>query len=148
VPTARALTEPRISYVIARLERALRRELSTRIQPTGLTLPQYAALSVLRARRGLSNAQLARRSYITPQTMSEVIAALVERGLVKRAPDPNHGRILRIEVTGKGHRLLAQCDEAVDELEQDVLAELSEAERAQFLDALRSCVHRLGAGLP
>ena len=139
--------EPRISYVVARLERALRRELAERIQPHGLTVPQYTTLSVLRSRSGLSNAQLARRSYITPQTMSEVIVALEDKGLVARAPDPGHRRILRIKVTPKGRRVLARCDEAVEEMEEQMLAELPEDERYTLLRALRSCVHQLGAGL-
>jgi DNA-binding MarR family transcriptional regulator len=139
--------EPRISYVVARLERALRRELADRIQPHGLTVPQYTTLSVLSSRSGLSNAQLARRSYITPQTMSEVIGALEEKGLVERAPDPGHGRILRITVTSRGRRVMAKCDAAVNEMEEQMLAELSEGDRAGLLQALRSCVHRLGAGL-
>jgi DNA-binding MarR family transcriptional regulator len=139
--------EPRISYVVARLERALRKELAERIEPTGLTVPQYTTLSVLHSRSGLSNAQLARRSYITPQTMSEVIGALEAKGLVDRAPDPGHRRILRITVTRKGKRVMSRCDAAVNELEQQMLAELSDPERAQLLHSLRSCVHVLGAGL-
>jgi DNA-binding MarR family transcriptional regulator len=139
--------EPRITYVVARLERALRRELAELVKQADLTIPQYTALSVLRARSGLSNAQLARRSYITPQTMSEVIAALEDKGLVSRQPDPGHGRILRIEVTRKGRRVLARCDAAVTRLEEDMLADLSGDQRAALIDSLRSCVHRLGAGL-
>jgi DNA-binding MarR family transcriptional regulator len=138
--------EPRISYVVARLERAVRKALAERLQP-GLTVPQYTTLSVLLSRSGLSNAQLARRSYITPQTMSEVIGALEEKGLVQRAPDPGHRRILRITVTPKGRRVMAKCDNAVNEMEEQMLAELSEGDRDELLQALRSCVHMLGAGL-
>jgi DNA-binding MarR family transcriptional regulator len=139
--------EPRISYVVARLERAVRRALAERLRPTGLTVPQYTTLSVLRSRSGLSNAQLARRSYITPQTMSEVIVALEEKGLVERTPDPSHKRILRITVTRKGRGLMERCDAAVNEMEEQMLAELSEQDSAELLRALRSCVHMMGAGL-
>jgi DNA-binding MarR family transcriptional regulator len=139
--------EPRISYVVARLERALRKELAARLEPSGLTVPQYTTLSVLRARSGLSNAQLARRSYITPQTMSEVIVALEEKGLVERSPDPSHRRILRITLTRRGRRMMDGCDAAVNEMEEEMLAELSEGDRGRLAEALRSCVHRLGAGL-
>jgi len=139
--------EPRISYVVARLERAVRRALAERLRPTGLTVPQYTTLSVLRSRSGLSNTQLARRSYITPQTMSEVIVALEEKGLVERTPDPSHKRILRITVTRKGRGLMERCDAAVNEMEEQMLAELSEQDSAELLRALRSCVHMMGAGL-
>ena len=50
-------------------------------KPYGLTTLQYTTLSVLgRQGRPLSNAQLARRAYMTPQAMSEVIEALESKG--------------------------------------------------------------------
>src|SRR5438067_9226765 len=70
------MAEPRLSYLIGRLERLVRRRLATALEPAGLTLPAYTTLSVLKAQNGLSNAQLARRSLVTPQSMSEVLAFL------------------------------------------------------------------------
>jgi DNA-binding MarR family transcriptional regulator len=116
------------------------------LRPFGLTVPQYTALSVLRARGGLSNAQLARRSFITPQSMSEVVTALVQKGLVRREAHPTHGRILRTELTAAGSAVLARCDEAVDGVEEQMLRELSTRERERLLAHLKSCVRMLGAG--
>src|SRR5262249_14494314 len=113
-------TEPRISYLIGRLDRALRRRLDEVLGPQGLTVRQYTTLSVLRARAGLSNAQLARRSLMTPQSMNEVLAGLVERGLVCRRPAEDHGRVIRTELTPSGVVVLAACDEAVDRLEGEM----------------------------
>jgi DNA-binding MarR family transcriptional regulator len=142
-------TEPRISYAVARLERAVRTAISERVAPYGLTTLQYTTLSVLH-RHGapLSNAQLARRAYMTPQSMSEVIDALQEKGLIKRNRHPNHGRLLPARLTPKGRRVLGACEKAVDELEDTMLADLSAAEREAFLHALKSAVRALGAGFP
>jgi DNA-binding MarR family transcriptional regulator len=145
---ARRNVTPRISYVVGRLDRALRREISALVAPHGLTVPQYTALSILRDRAGLSNAQLARRSYVTPQSMNEVIAALERDGLVARSPAANHGRVLEMALTDTGEEVLARCDAAVTEMEDRMLADLDAGERAQLLAALKDCVHRLGAGLP
>lgn len=139
---------PRISYVVGRLDRALRREIGALVAPHGLTVPQYTALSVLRDRAGLSNAQLARRSYVTPQSMNEVIAALERDGLIARSPAANHGRVLETTVTDAGLAVLARCDAAVTEMEDRMLADFDEEGRALLLKALKDCVHRLGAGLP
>src|SRR3954462_7415093 len=113
--------EPRLSYMIGRLERVLRRRLSAAIEPTGLTLPAYTVLSVLRAHDGLSNAQLARRSLVTPQSMSEALALLVELGCVKPRADPGHGRVIRTEITRSGLRALDRCDRAVDGVESELV---------------------------
>lgn len=139
--------EPRISYAVARLERAIRSEIATRVAPYGLTTLQYTTLSIL-SRHGapLSNAQLARRSYMTPQAMSGVIEALERKQLIKRNPHPNHGRLLPAVLTAKGRRVLEACESAVDEMETIMLAELGTQERAAFRNVLVSAVRALGAG--
>jgi len=140
--------EPRLSYVIARLERALRAAINDRVKPHGLTTLQYTTLSLLGARGELSNAQLARRSYMTPQAMSEVIEALESKGLIRRDPHPNHRRIYPAALTAKGRKVLGECDQAVDELEEQVLRDLSPAERAGLADGLMTAVRSLHAGFP
>jgi DNA-binding MarR family transcriptional regulator len=142
---ARTVT-PRLSYVIGRLDRALRREIGALVAPFGLTVPKYTALSILRDRPGLSNAQMARRSYVTPQSMNEVLASLEADGLIVRAPAANHGRVVEVALSDRGHEVLAACDRAVTHMENAMLADLDDGERTQLREALVNCVYRLGAG--
>src|SRR5580765_658766 len=128
----------RISYVIARLERAVRSAINKRVRPYGLTTLQYTTLSVLGHRGQLSNAQLARRSYMTPQSMSEVIEALEGRGLIERSPHPNHRRVLPARLTERGREVLAACDDAVDGAEEEMMADLSPAQRVSLLEMLKT----------
>jgi DNA-binding MarR family transcriptional regulator len=134
--------------VIARLDRAIRREITDMVAPHGLTATQYTALSVLRMGKGLSNAQLARRSYVTPQSMIEMLGTLEAKGLIVRSPAPDHGRILRTELTAKGRRLLSRCDASINRMEVEMTRELSPEQLDEFEQMLRSCVHMLHAGLP
>jgi DNA-binding MarR family transcriptional regulator len=138
----------RVSYVIARLDRAIRRGIEERLAPHGLSVSQYTALSVLRNRPGLSNAQLARRSFVTPQAMYEVTASLEEAKLIVREVDRNHRRILRARLTARGDLLFERLEKEVGDLEERMLTGLSPAARRQFGETVVSCVHRLGAGLP
>jgi DNA-binding MarR family transcriptional regulator len=139
----------RISYVVARLERAIRRGINERVKPYGLTTLQYTTLSVLRRQgRPLSNAQLARRAYMTPQAMSEVIEALEQKGLIERTPHPNHRRVYPAVLTPQGRKVLASCDTAVDDLEETMLRDLDARQRAAVVDGLTTAVRALGAGLP
>jgi DNA-binding MarR family transcriptional regulator len=140
--------EARISYVIARLERAVRGAINERVRPYGLTTLQYTTLSVLGRRGGLSNAQLARRSYMTPQSMSEVIEALEGKGLIKRDPHPNHRRVFPATLTATGVKVLEACDEAVASMEEDMLRDLDTEERRALYHGLLTSVRALHAGLP
>ncbi len=137
---------PRIGYVVGRLDRAIRREIGALVAPFGLTVPKYTALSILRDRPGLSNAQLARRTYVTPQSMNEVLRALELDGLIVRSKAANHGRVVEVALSERGQEVLAACDRAVTHMENAMLADLDEAGRQQLLDALVGCVYRLGAG--
>jgi DNA-binding MarR family transcriptional regulator len=140
--------EPRISYVIARLERAVRQGINELVKPYGLTTLQYTTLSVLGRRGELSNAQLARRAYMTPQSMSEVIEALEQKGLIERSPSPNHRRVYPAALTKKGRKVLRECDAVVDEFEHKMLAGLTERQAQSLLDGLIAAVRALRAGFP
>src|SRR5262245_23726356 len=140
--------EPRISHVIARLERAIRQAIQNRVKPYGLTTLQYATLSVLGRRGELSNAQLARRAYMTPQSTSEVIEALERKGLIERNPHPNHRRVFPAALTDEGRRVLAACDAEVDELEREMLVDITPRQERSLRNGLLSAVRALHAGVP
>lgn len=140
--------EPRISYVVARLERAIRKAINERVKKHGLTTLQYTTLSVLGTGGQLSNAQLARRAYMTPQSMSEVLDALEAKSLIERQPHPQHRRVHPAALTAQGRKVLASCDRAVDELEEEMLAGLGAREVAALRRSLVSAVRALHAGFP
>jgi len=142
------IVEPRISYVVARLERAIRQGINERVRPYGLTTLQYTTLSVLGRRGGLSNAQLARRSYMTPQSMSEVIEALEAKGLIKRDQHPNHRRVFPATLTATGVKVLEACEEEVARMEEEMLRDLTGKEQAALYQGLVAAVRALHAGLP
>jgi DNA-binding MarR family transcriptional regulator len=134
-------------YIVGRVNQGIRREMRARLAAVGLSVQEYTALSVLRARPGLSNAQLARRSLVTPQSMIEIMAKLEDRGLVKREVGPEHGRILRAELTNEGLRLLDTADPSILAIQEQILAGIPPRERAIVLRSMRSAMAKLSAGL-
>jgi DNA-binding MarR family transcriptional regulator len=146
VPGRRQVTaerSPQVSYLVFRLERAVRREIERLVAPEGLSVAQYTTLSILRSRSGLSNAQLARRLWVTPQSMNEVIAVLEREQLIERVPDAGNRRILRTALTPRGRRVLATCDALILAMEEEMLADLAPAEHDHLARSLNACVHRL-----
>lgn len=139
-------TSLRLSYVVARLERVIRQRLAAAVEPHGLGVPHYTALSILGRRSGLSNAQLARRTYVSPQGMNQVLDQLEQAGLILREPHATHGRILAVKLTKAGKTTLAACDKAVDQMEAEMLKELSTKEQDQLLRMLIGCVRSLHGG--
>jgi DNA-binding MarR family transcriptional regulator len=128
--------EPRVAYLVGRLERALRKRITETLLPFKLSVAQYTTLSVIRRHGESSNADLAMRAFITPQAMNEVVQVLEQRRLVTRRPDPSHGRIVNLLLTKRGLEVLAECDVAVKRLEQTMLTGLNTSQREAFRDAL------------
>ena len=146
-PEMDGAAEPRISYAIARLHQLVFASVSDVAARHGLTALQFTTLSVLN-RHGtpLSSSQLARRSFMTAQSMHEVIHRLENDGLIERNPHPDHGRKLPASLTAKGRRVLAACEKAVADFETTMLKGFSKADRATFLNVVKSAVHNLGGG--
>lgn len=138
----------RLTYLIKRLESAVRRDLDAAMQAQGLTTPQYAALSVLHHHPGLSSAQLARRSFVTAQSMQVMIAAFVRSGYIERHPDPDNQRVLRNYLADAGHDALARCDEAADRIEERMLAGLSRSQVSRLRDTMTGCIRNLASSPP
>ncbi|OBR54832.1 MarR family winged helix-turn-helix transcriptional regulator [Paraburkholderia tropica] len=140
-----AVSPMRLSYLIGQLDRIVSRRLSETLARHGLTLPQYTALSVLRARGRSSNAQIAERSFITPQAANEVVKTMEANGWVMREADPMNRRVVLLSLTKAGHALLGECDAAADHVEGAMLDDM-DAETAQKLHALlHACVRNLRA---
>jgi DNA-binding MarR family transcriptional regulator len=138
---------PTLLYLVGRMDRVVRRHINEAIKDRGLSVNQYTTLSVLDRRSGLSNAQLARRALVSPQSMNEVLLTLERRGLVRRRAHPEHGRILQTRLTAKGRRLLAACDAEVREVEERMVGDLSPGEQAALRHGLLSGVRALHGGL-
>jgi DNA-binding MarR family transcriptional regulator len=147
-PVSPPVTVPRIGYLVYRVERRLRVRLDEAVATHGITTTEYVTLSVLRDRDGLSCAQLARWAFVTPQAMNLVISALERRALIRRRPDPNHGRVLRASVTAKGVKVLERCDLDMDAIEADMLGGLAPERVDAVREALRYCARSLEATRP
>jgi DNA-binding MarR family transcriptional regulator len=126
----------RTLYLIKRAETACRTGLEACLPALGLTPSQYTGLSLLASRQDRSSAELARRAGVSPQFMSEVIAALEGKSLIVRSENPEWRRVLHIELTSAGRQVLHQCNLKADELESRLLAGLSGEEVGVLRKAL------------
>lgn len=133
-----------VCYLIGRLDHALSRRMLEVLAPLGLTVSQYTALSFLESQAQISNAQLAERTLISPQSANEMVKQMSDKGWVEREPDPFHGRVVRLSVTADGKALLLQAHAAVAHLEASMLADLSQAQQKGFQGNLRQVLHMLG----
>ena len=86
-----------------------------------LTSSETSALARLDRTGPAAAAELARLERISPQSMGATVAALEERGLVCRAPDPEDGRRSILSLSTEGRALLQRRRSARSELLSEAL---------------------------
>lgn len=136
----------KVGYELKRVQHGLRSRMDGELRGIGLTTPQYAALSVLRDFPGISGAELARRSFVTAQTMNQILSKLEGAGLVERERHPEHGRILQMYLTPEGKRLVKEAHGVVESIETAMLSPLGKRDRKELLKHLKTCADAMARG--
>ena len=122
----------------------LTRRLRTLELPNGMTPERLSALSVVDKRGPISVTALADTEMVRPATMSRMITALVEEGLVKRGGDKNDGRGVLVSVTPKGRRTFQRAQEQRLTRFAEVVESLSDEQLVAMRD-LAAALERLTA---
>ena len=92
----------RLHSAAIHLLRQLRREDTA----SGLSAPRLSVLSVLVFGGARTLGELAAAEQVRPPTMTRLVQALEQDGLVRRERDASDARVVRIHATARGRRLL------------------------------------------
>lgn len=130
---------PSLLYAVKQVELAVRSHLDDLLRPAGITALQYTALTVLQRGREVTAAQLARNSFVTTQSMADLVAALERRGLIARERDVTDRRRVTLSLTPEGEQLLADQAAPVAALEARMVVDLDAAQVETFRSALNAC---------
>lgn len=134
-----ASTPPLLTYAVKQVELAVRAHLDDLLKPYGVTAMQYTALSVLEHGGETSAAQLARLSFVTAQSMADMIRTLTDKGLVKRDRDPADRKRLLISLTPGGLEFLDVVRKDVEELDRMMTGALTARQREALRKSLNEC---------
>lgn len=117
-----------IGYLLRQASLAWRARMEHALAEFAVTPPQFAAMTMIGAYPGLSSADLARVSLLTPATVAGIVANLKRAGAIVARPHPVHGRILQLALTASGKTLLARCKRRVYALEAGLTEGFTAAE--------------------
>lgn len=105
-----------------------------------LTPVQYAALCAIAAYSGGDATRLSNAIAFDRSTIGSVLDRLEKRGLIERRPSPTDRRQRLIFLTDHGYKLLDDCKEAVDRVQNRIVGVLSREERQTFLKLMTRIV--------
>jgi DNA-binding MarR family transcriptional regulator len=138
----------RLRMAIARLARRLRQE-----SDVGLTVSQLAALGSIQRHGAVTLGELAAVERVRPPTMTRIVAALEDAGLVVREPDARDRRIARVRTTPAGDVLLADIRTRRDAFLAEQLCALPDVSLAELermvgmLEQISDAPRRAAAGV-
>ncbi|MHC1557688.1 MarR family winged helix-turn-helix transcriptional regulator [Actinomycetospora sp. C-140] len=133
----------RPGYRVKQVQQALRHAGDAALRGIGLSVSQYAALRALADRPGASSAEVARRCFVTRQSVADVLGPLRAAGAVEDG-EPARGRARPMALTTVGRARLAAAETAMAEVEERMLAGLSAREVATLTELLTVCAANLG----
>lgn len=135
--------EKSIGYKLKLAQHILRTKMDEALKSVDLTTPQYAVLSQLQVKPGISNAELARASFITAQTMHGIVSNLEKANLIIRKKDLTHGRILRTELTNQGVKVVNAAHNIIRKVEAKMTKTMTKTNKDNFVKSLIECIENL-----
>lgn len=131
-----------IAYLLKSLHHSLRQAVdeSFRVQRIDMSFAHLATLYTLQAEPGVTGAELARRSFVTAQTMNTILHRLEKDGDIERRPNPASMRADSWFITRTGEERLERAKVAGAQVWQRMLSTFKAAEVAQLQGLLQRCI--------
>ena len=103
-----------------------------------VTIAQHRVLVLLAARGDLAIGDIAEGLGVNPSNATRYCDRLQRLGLIARTRSPQDGRVVHVELTTGGRDLVRDVTERRRAEVEKVLAQMTSAESASVLDALRA----------
>lgn len=131
------MDDKELAELLHLVSRRLRHRYVHRLVPLGLNPGQARALRALdRADRALRMVQLADELRIVPRSLTPVVDALEEAGLVSREVDPADRRSTLVVITPRGRAMAEAARGARREAGEELFAVLSDEQREHLRELL------------
>jgi len=133
-----------LGYLLRQASVTFRGGMDRALAGLDLTPPQFSVLTMVASYPGVSGAELARLTFLTPQTINGIVRNLERDGAIEKAAHLTHGRILRLSATAKGLAILKRCRARVAEVEAELVAPLSKDEERVVRRWLSAVAEKFG----
>lgn len=120
------------SFLLARLGIGCSQRFHRVLEPLGLKPKHFGILSYLDGSGAASQRTIAEALRIDPSLVVALLDVLEKLGAVSRQREAQDRRRMSVRVTDSGRKLLRRCRELAAQLNTEILAGLTEAERSQL----------------
>ncbi|RJL32190.1 MarR family winged helix-turn-helix transcriptional regulator [Bailinhaonella thermotolerans] len=125
-----------LGFTLARLGLAVNARMQAAMSVTGLKPRQCLALLHLSESGAMSQLSLAKALQVDPSVLVSILNELERRELARRRREPSDRRRHIVELTERGREVVSVVERSVSEVERELFAGLSPAERVLLTDML------------
>lgn len=130
-------------YLVNNMARLLVEVLRKRVAPLGIVPGQFPALLALWEKDGLTQKELLSMLDIEQATLANTLTRMERDGLIIRKEHPADARARTIHVTEQGLSIRDEAYRTAMQINEEVLADLSEEETKAFLGYMRRVIGRI-----
>ncbi|KAA5828777.1 MarR family transcriptional regulator [Saccharopolyspora hirsuta] len=133
----------RVGYLVKQVQQSFHRASEERLRPLGLSMSQYAVLRALADAPGAPAAELARRTFVTRQSLRDVLNGLQAAGLASVAERATAGRARPVSLTDRGRALLDEADAIVFDVDARMTSGFAPEDVQKLAALLATCADNL-----
>jgi DNA-binding MarR family transcriptional regulator len=126
----------RSTVLITRMARAMRRQFDEAVAPLGLRSRHLVALTYLKDHGSSAQQALIEALGLDASNLVALLNELEDADLILRSRDRSDRRRGIIELSAEGERVLARVDQALEAVDEEMLAALGDDERATLNELL------------
>ncbi|WP_419707262.1 MarR family winged helix-turn-helix transcriptional regulator [Promicromonospora sp. NFX87] len=128
-----------LGLLVKETQTLLHQRMSEALRPLGLSVPQYACLQALHDTPGITGSELARRVFVSRQSMNVLLQGLEGRGLVERSDRPGPRRERATTISAAATETLALGRAAVSDVAARMVGGLEQEDRDRLRTLLAAC---------
>ena len=123
-------------YRIVALGHGISKQLAAVYDDENITIPEWRVLAVIAQASSVAARDVVRKTPMDKMSVSRAVTGLEQKGLVRRASDPNDRRVAAMSLSPEGRALFDRIAALALSFEQDLLSALTPAQARNFAEAL------------
>ncbi|WP_126976173.1 MarR family winged helix-turn-helix transcriptional regulator [Frigidibacter oleivorans] len=125
------------SWVLSSAATRSHRQVLSGLRKAGFDGYEYRCIAILAGTGRMSQARLGEAVLLDPRDVTHTVRSLEERGLIRREPDPKHGRKKLVSLTEAGQHGAIALKEVMADVQDAIFGALDARQRITLIQLLR-----------
>ena len=132
-----------MAHMMPKFMQAVLKRMSNPLSAGNISVPQMVIMSFLREKDRSKMVDIAKALSVTTSAVTGHIDRMARLNLVKRAADEDDRRVINIEMTEKGKKIVDNMEKMRHKILMELFSRLTPIERKRYLETIKKLYHIL-----